>query len=66
MEIAAFAAIGMLAVLLAVVVAARSARRTDVFADVVAFELARKALARDAPADPRMRPAVVPLERRSA
>ena len=66
MEIAAFVAIGVLAVLLVLVAVAKYGRRPDVFADVVAFEQARKALARDAPADPRTRSLVELQSRRTA
>ncbi|MDQ1681767.1 MAG: hypothetical protein QOH99_308 [Frankiaceae bacterium] len=66
METAAFAAIGVLAVLLLLFAAAKFGRRPDVFADVVAFEQARKALARDAPADPRTSALVELPSRRSA
>ncbi|MDQ1702632.1 MAG: hypothetical protein QOF57_1884 [Frankiaceae bacterium] len=67
MEIAALAAIGVLAVVILLVAASRHGRRTDVFADVVAFEQARRALARDVPAVAQSRPDVIVTdERRSA
>jgi hypothetical protein len=53
MGIAAYAAIGALAVALLLVTAWRRRSRGDVFADVVAFEQARRALARDVPSGSR-------------
>ncbi|MCU1675587.1 MAG: hypothetical protein JWM93_345 [Frankiales bacterium] len=68
MEIAAYAAIGVLAVVLLLIAAWRRGRRTDVFADVVAFEQARRALARDVSEETKApRPDVILTgERRSA
>ena len=66
MEIAAFAAGGVLAVLILMFVVSRLGRRSDVYGDVMAFEQARRALGRDVPPDATMRPAVELHHRRSA
>jgi len=68
MEIAAYAAIGALVVGLLLVVAWRLRPRSDVFADVMAFEQARRALARDVPGGSQTpRPdVIITEERRSA
>ncbi len=65
MHTAAYAAIGALAVALALIAAWRLRPRSDAFAAVLAFEQARRALGRDVAAGSGVRPAVE-LQRRTA
>jgi hypothetical protein len=66
MTFAAYAAIGVLALIVAVALASRRGRRADVFADVMAFEMARRALGRDDQKPQRPEVIVEPDQRRTA
>jgi hypothetical protein len=66
MTFAVFAAIGVLALIIGVALVSRRGRRTDVFADVMAFELARRALGRDNETHQRPQVIIEHDERRTA